>query len=427
VIPPQLSNICGDNCRSEKQVLAARRMDTTQDKNWASKQLLDPLTGPDPAFEDGPGGSHFGNTFAAASIEKSGQASASDKDLIKTAVRPVKTAYPTPPGSASPSRSAFPEYRGAGIDSTERSLKSPRQSDEFASSVRQAKSSRSDEIVTQRRRGSSLTARFPGDTSHKPLDILRAETRAADRHARRSSRVGTDMIDQLDAVGGSPLYHHDGPYDATLLGRNIMPEYSPVAATASTNREALRATPREFIADAVQGHRPLQGTSVVPPGQADRYGRVLQYKEGPNLNIEMGWRRWEGIDYHPDDIKGKGEPYFTIDRAIKNDAKKSSHRRVFSDGGIELSERPRSSSTSHTPPRASHLRSASGIDDQTGSAQAEQSYAEWADSGLRRAHTTGRRGVTPGGLFKSKFGSLRRRKPVERNVIESEVEDHDDA
>lgn len=152
------------------------------------------------------------------------------------------------------------------------------------------------EDVLPRRRGSSLGARFAGDQSHRPLDMLRAEEKAAQRHARRSRRVGSDSIDQLDQIGfNGASYHHDGPYDATLMGRNLKAQYSPVAATQQTNEEAIRATPREFLADAVRGHRPLAGVASVPPGERDRYGRVLNYKEGPNLNVEMGWRRWEGI------------------------------------------------------------------------------------------------------------------------------------
>ena len=128
--------------------------------------------------------------------------------------------------------------------------------------------------------------------------------------------------------------------------------------------------------------------------------------------MEMGWRRWKGIDYHPDDIKGKGEPYFTIDRALKEHKKDGSHRRVFSEGGIELAERPRSSSNPFAPSRSSRLRSASGVDAQDASRYTDEPAREMPDSGIRRANTTGKRASGMSGLGR-KFGSLRRRKAPE--------------
>jgi len=126
--------------------------------------------------------------------------------------------------------------------------------------------------------------------------MLRQDTKKAQRspHLRKSQQVGTDTIDRLDTVGVA-AYHHDGPYDATLLARNLNHKYSPVAATRGTNLEALKATPSEAIRDSVRGHRPLSDVAAVPSGMPDRYGRTYSYEEGPNLNVEMGYRRWEGI------------------------------------------------------------------------------------------------------------------------------------
>lgn len=72
---------------------------------------------------------------------------------------------------------------------------------------------------------------------------------------------GPDMIDRLD-VAGYGKYHHEGPYDAALLARNTSWESSPIAAVTDTTEEALKATPRENILDAVRRHRPLDGTGV---------------------------------------------------------------------------------------------------------------------------------------------------------------------
>lgn len=126
-------------------------------------------------------------------------------------------------------------------------------------------------------------------------------------------------------------------------------------------------------------------------------------------------------DYHPDDIKGKGEPYFTIDRALK-DHKKTSHRRIMSEGGIELTDRRRSSSNPWAPARGSHLKSASGVDAHDVSGINEEPYSEWSEaSAIRRSNTTGKHTSSMAGAIKSRFGSLRKRKPVGSTPVEKET------
>ena len=103
------------------------------------------------------------------------------------------------------------------------------------------------------------------------------------------------MVDRLDDA--SFMYHHEGPYDAANISRNLDWKYSPIAAVHDSNEEALRATPRENIIDAITKHRPLEGVAVVPPGVPDRFGRVLNYEEGADLQRERGgdYRRWPGV------------------------------------------------------------------------------------------------------------------------------------
>ncbi|PHH70368.1 hypothetical protein CDD80_6058 [Ophiocordyceps camponoti-rufipedis] len=125
----------------------------------------------------------------------------------------------------------------------------------------------------------------------------------------------TDAIDALDTIG--PRYHHPGPYDAALPSRNADATTSPLAAVHDSNMEALRATPRENVIDALSRHVPLQGVASIPPGQTDPSGRVMDYVEGADLMREAdspggAYKRWPGLNYHPDDLKGKGEPEFTI-------------------------------------------------------------------------------------------------------------------
>ncbi|KAM3468251.1 hypothetical protein MY5147_008120 [Beauveria neobassiana] len=238
----------------------------------------------------------------------------------------------------------------------------------------------------------ALPQRFPGDMSHRPLDMIRRETRAADRrHRKRFSEA--DTIDLLDTIG--PTYHHDGPYDATLASRNVNPRYAPVEAVRDSNMAALRATPREFIQDALIHHRPLQGTATIPSGGVDASGNVLVYDEGADLMREPdapggAYRRYDFIDYHPDDLKGKGEPSFSIER----DQKKGKGQ---AEAGFEMESNPL---------MAKSLRRRSSLPSgRSSGAQAGGSGDE--GQSLGRQNSTGRR-ISQG--LKRRFGSLRRKK-----------------
>lgn len=249
--------------------------------------------------------------------------------------------------------------------------------------------------------------------SHRPLEQLRKENKAADRslHLKKQHIPGADIIDSLDQslFGGS--YHHEGPYDATLLARNTNSKISPVYATRETNREALRATPKENIRDALDKHVPLQGTSTIPAGMRGFDGKVMNYKEGADLMREPdapggAYKRWDHVvsfpstpceclsdnlqKYLPEDYKGKGEPSFSLERAIKKEDQ-SSHRRLLSvPNSYEMQPQGR--------PGANRQRSISGSDVTLSSQQ---------DSGIGRSNTTGRR---VGEGLKRRFGSLRRNK-----------------
>lgn len=107
------------------------------------------------------------------------------------------------------------------------------------------------------------------------------------------------MIDSLDA-SMERLYHHEGPYDATLLSRNMEKKFSPVEAVRGSNEEALKATPRENIRDALDKHVPLHGTAMVPPGTRNEFGDVYDYTEGADLMREPdapggAYKRWDGV------------------------------------------------------------------------------------------------------------------------------------
>jgi len=164
--------------------------------------------------------------------------------------------------------------------------------------------------------------------------------------------------------------------------------HSPVAAVHDSNEEALRATPRENIIDAVTKHRPLDGVAAIPSGEEDRFGRVLEYEEGADLMREPGadYRRWPGQVYLPGDLKGKGEPSYSLDKAIKDHKK-------YGDEGRELQSRRR---------RNQSL----GTADAPGNIPVESFQAQ-DQSGLKRSNTTGK---SVGSALKKRFGSLRRRR-----------------
>jgi hypothetical protein len=102
------------------------------------------------------------------------------------------------------------------------------------------------------------------------------------------------------------LYHHEGPYDATLLSRNTSKNFSPIDAVRGSNAEALKATPKEHIKDALDKHVPLYGTATAPPGSRLISGEVMNYAEGADLMRETdaeggAYKRWEGVvslSYH---------------------------------------------------------------------------------------------------------------------------------
>lgn len=296
------------------------------DKNWvrtivrcekllltaqAQAYINEPLTAPDPSDETGLGTSFCPPSEATTNRPTTPQ-SREPRKLSKTnpfhnrgspkqtssttrELKPAfKESYPTPPSSTSPHPQASPKHRQEFLNQT-----------------------------TRPRRSSSLNERFPGDPSVSPLNQLAKEKAKADRarHITKNHAIRPDTIDSLDA-SGLASYHHEGPYDATLFARNNSWKSSPVAAVAESNKEALKATPREKIIDSIQGHRPLDGVAAYPPGTQDRNGHMYRYQEGENMMIDENagggpYKRWPGVQYHPDDIKGKGEPSYTIEKALK--------------------------------------------------------------------------------------------------------------
>lgn len=266
------------------------------------------------------------------------------------------------------------------------------------------------------RRGGSLRQRHPGDMSHRPLDVIKREHRAADHapHLRNHRRQQpSDPIDLLDHTGPLPGigYHHEGPFDPTMKSKNTNKMYSPVEAVKDTNIEVLKATPAEFLKDSLDKHVPLQGTAVVPPGMKDMGGRTMDYEEGADLMREAdapggAYKRWDHIPYNDDDLKGKGEPSFTIERDSNKDKQVSRKPVPASLNGQEyemnsthVHQRNLSRNTDEAPPPPPK--------------DYPSAYsANYSNGNLQRNNSTGKSltGKSLAQLIKRRFGSLRRRK-----------------
>ncbi|KAK7430904.1 hypothetical protein QQZ08_002432 [Neonectria magnoliae] len=408
--------------------------ESSSDKQWAKAYILDPLNDPEPSQETGISSSHnLAAQFKKINLEDQRSSSAKeqqDRRSTRSGNKQPQRNYPTPPTSASPSRSSFHPsnpFSTPGESSSGSPPRSPPRSPPNAShnsrryppntAVTRSSSARVPHLMPKRpdprhqrsfstgncdlSRNPSITQRFPGDMTHRPLEILRKEARAADRapHLRRKNIPHTDTIDALDTIGGT--YHHGGPFDAALASRNRLKMYSPVAAVHDSNMEAIRATPREYLEDSLRRGRPLQGTAIIPSGQEDFNGNIMVYEEGADLMREPdaaggAYKRWEGIVYHPDDLKGKG-PTFEYERAMKE------KKRLARGEPVEYEMQTRVNDTSR-PPMRRHHRSHS---DHPVSTSAE-AFANGTDMG--RQNSTSKR-LTDG--LKRRFGSIRRKKAQE--------------
>ncbi|RFU73609.1 hypothetical protein TARUN_8612 [Trichoderma arundinaceum] len=405
-------------------------MDDKIDKEWARKYILDPLTAPEPSQETGLGSSHYNHYRASLQAQSSSQSHLREESISRSNFRNslMKRAsdhkrsetgdkadiYPTPPHSASPSGNLHPSNPFSSSQESpeeveDKALATPPHSPEADHAAKSRQRHSLNHVPSAHRGGPSsgpghnrhrsLNERFPGDMSHRPLDAIRNDVRAAERPLRHRKRISdTDMIDALDTIGGT--YHHGGPYDATLLSRNLNQKYSPVAAVHDSNMEALRATPREYIIDSLQRHIPLQGTATIPSGTLDYSGSRMSYEEGPDLMREPdapggAFKRWDNIKYHPDDLKGKGEPSYTLEKDLK--LKKRSKRGEPEEIEMQSGFHSRSS---HSKP-SKHQRSISVAFNNNGSSSSGNAYNS-AD--LQRRNSTGKK-LSEG--LKRRWGSIR--------------------
>jgi len=383
----------------------------------AAVYLLDPLNAPEPAQDTGLG-SHFGSTFDAKSPVTSSPKTPSRVSVSRDSLgsrNPFRDGASEKDG-VSISEQAIPEVGARGrLSNSNDQHSSPRRR---AGTVGQGgpppyQTSANSPPSSHRghhRRTSSLSARYPGDDSHKPLDIIRRDSQRAHRapHLKKRHQPGADLIDRLDPAIGGRAYHHEGPYDAALLARNSSFQSSPVAALETSNAEALKATPAENIKDSLDRHMPLDGVAIVPPGVPDRFGRTYEYEEGADLLREPGgdgpgYKRWSDKDYSPDDLKGRSEPTFSLDRALK--------AHTLTDNGIELKDSRKISQDYKRASQAGKLDPRDPVEIAGGEAE----YAALYSSGHRRSGSSGEMRRTgslraAGESLKKRIGSLRRKK-----------------
>jgi hypothetical protein len=181
-----------------------------------------------------------------------------------------------------------------------------------------------------------------------------------------------------------------------------------VAALAESNAETLKATPHEKILDSLRGHRPLDGVATYPPGATDPNGHIYSYEQGENMmtagNPDGGaYKRWSGVAYHPDDIKGKGEPSYSIEKALKDhkmtnvDGRDTGHKKSTSNE-VELTSRPRQ------PSGQAHTSGVLGDADQFDRNNPMRGDGE---EGWHRSASAKEKRLSGGGL-KKRFGSIKR-------------------
>lgn len=282
--------------------------------------------------------------------------------------------------------------------------------------------------TTLPKRTGSLRERYPGDMSHRPLAMLTREHRAADRAPHlhnKHHKQPSDTIDSLDHSG--PIkdltYHHEGPFDPTMKARNVNNKLAPIDAVQETNMEALKATPAEYLQDSLAKHVPLQGTAVVPPGKRDMAGRTMEYEEGADLMREAdagggAYKRWDGIRYRDDDLKGKGEPEFSMDRDRKARGKHLASS-LSGNGVLYYEMQPQKAKSSGVDDKGQqHVRQRSVSINEGPSCSSSPPLPVFVDEmgggtgsssggGLERRNTTGK---SLAQSLKRRFGSLKRKK-----------------
>ncbi|KAJ5520760.1 hypothetical protein N7463_001213 [Penicillium fimorum] len=171
---------------------------------------------------------------------------------------------------------------------------------------------------SRRSRSDSLSSApsiwYSGTPEHYPVEPRRkrelsAPHRHRNKYPRHSQLMQPDIIDRLDNVTEFS-YHHEGPYDAVRPERNRYIQSSPLEAVKESNAEALRATPHHKIADALNGHRPIDGVAFYPPGTTDRNGQEYSYEEGSNMmnDLSGNFMRTPGIKFTDEDFKN--DPFY---------------------------------------------------------------------------------------------------------------------
>ena len=115
------------------------------------------------------------------------------------------------------------------------------------------------------------------------------------------------------------------------------------------------------------------------------------------------YKRWPGVPYHPDDIKGKGEPSYSVEKALRDhkmasiDGSDKGHKKSASNE-IELTSRPRQSGDQ---------AQTSGVSGGADHFDRDNSMRGAGEQGVRRSASAKEKRLSGGGL-KKRFGSMKR-------------------
>ncbi|KAK9381487.1 uncharacterized protein V2V93DRAFT_369350 [Kockiozyma suomiensis] len=164
------------------------------------------------------------------------------------------------------------------------------------------------------------------------------------RGHRKSKSRQLASLDYIDSMDDSMLgnFHHEGPFDATMMYRNSGVKYPPVKAVRQTNIATLNATAPGSIADAIENHIPLDGIAVVPPGSPGRPDG-LDYEEEVISELDsfqqpMLTGTWPGAEFA---TAGRSS---SVETSIRKRSNESSRSKRSSLGSVKSTKSSRSES-----------------------------------------------------------------------------------
>jgi hypothetical protein len=148
--------------------------------------------------------------------------------------------------------------------------------------------------------------------------------------------------------------------------------------------------------------------ATYPPGATDLSGHVYHYEQGENMmtagNPDGGaYKRWPGVPYHPDDIKGKGEPSYSVEKALKD------HKMTSVEGSGKGHKKNASNETElmSRPRQSGDQAQTSGVAGGTDQLDGDNSRGGAGELEMGRGASAKEKRLSGGGL-KKRFGNMKR-------------------